>query len=183
VAEPEAGVLLAARLAARDSESIRDTYQAYGRLVFTVALRVIGDRGRAEDATQTTFVRLWQNADRIDPSRDIRPYLCTIARRVAIDVARGEGRRPWSNVEHEDPSTEDNGVERAWTTWRVREAIDTLPAEEAEVMRLQHNDEMTHTEIAEKLGVAVGTVKSRSHRAHKRLAAALQGLRQEVVEA
>jgi len=103
-------------------------------------------------------------------------------RRVAIDVARSEGRRPWSNVEHEEPSTEDNGVERAWTTWRVREAIDTLPAEEAQVMRLQHNEEMTHSEIAEKLGVAVGTVKSRSHRAHKRLAEALHGLREEVGE-
>ena len=180
MAEPEAGVLLASRLAAGEPTSIREAYQAYGRLVFTVALRVIGDRGRAEDATQATFVRLWESADRIDPSRDVRPYLCTIARRVAIDVARSEGRRPWSNLEHADPSTEDNGVERAWTTWRVREAIDSLPAEEAEVMRLQHNEEMTHTEIAERLGVAVGTVKSRSHRAHKRLTSLLAELREEV---
>lgn len=182
VADADRGVQLSTRLAAGDSGAIRDAYQEYGRLVFTVALRVIGDRGRAEDATQATFVRLWQNADRIDPSRDLRPFLCTIARRVAIDVARQEGRRPWGSLEHADPSTEDNGVERAWTTWRVREALNALPAEEAEVMRLQHQGEMTHTEIAEKLGVAVGTVKSRSHRAHRRLAGLLQELREEVAE-
>jgi len=169
-------------LASGDESVIRDVYGAYGRLVFTVCLRVIGDRGRAEDATQTTFVRLWQNADRVDPQRDLRPFLCTIARRVAIDVARAEGRRPWGSLEHADPSTEDNGVERAWTTWRVREALGALPSEEAEVMRLQHNDGMTHTEIAKQLGIAVGTVKSRSHRAHRRLAGLLEELREEVDE-
>lgn len=183
MAEADAGIELAGRLAAGDQSAVRDLYGAYGRLVFTIALRVIGDRGRAEDAVQTTFVRVWQNAERIDPTRDIRPFLCTVARRVAIDVARREGRRPWTNIEDADPSTEDNGVERAWTTWRVREALDDLPAEEAEVMRLQHQEGMTHTQIAERLGVAVGTVKSRSHRAHRRMAGLLDDLREGVVEA
>jgi RNA polymerase sigma factor (sigma-70 family) len=182
VGEPEAGVELAGRLAASDNSVVRDLYQAYGRLVFTIALRIIGDRGRAEDAVQTTFVRLWQAANRIDPGRDVRPLLCTIARRVAIDVARAEGRRPWGNLEDADPSTEDNGVERAWTTWKVREALDALPTEEAEVMWLQHRDGMTHTQIAEKLGIAVGTVKSRSHRAHQRMAGLLSDLREGVTD-
>jgi RNA polymerase sigma factor (sigma-70 family) len=176
----DAGVQLAARLAAGDNSATRDLYQAYGRLVFTICMRVIGDRGRAEDATQTTFVRLWQAADRVDPERDIRPLLCTIARRVAIDVAKAEGRRPWRGLEDANPATEDNGVERAWTTWKVREAIDGLPVEEAAVMRLQHQGGMTHTEIADHLGLAIGTVKSRSHRAHKRLAGTLEDLREGV---
>ena len=174
------GVQLAERLAGGDPAAVRDLYGAYGRLVFTVCLRIVGDRGRAEDATQTTFVRLWQAADRIDPARDIRPFLCTIARRVAIDVARGEGRRQWTPLEETSRATEDDCVERAWTTWRVREALDDLPAEEAQVMRLQHEAGMTHSEIAERLDVALGTVKSRSHRAHKRLAALLHDLREGV---
>jgi len=183
--EPDEGVRLAARLADGDQSAIRDLYGAYGRLVFTVCLRIIGDRGRAEDATQTTFVRLWQNASKIDPERDVRPFLCTIARRVAIDVVRAEGRRPWTNIEETSPAataTEDNGVEKAWTCWRVREVLDSLPPEEAEVMRLQHQDGMTHTEIAEQLGVALGTVKSRSHRAHRRMATLLADLKEEVGE-
>src|SRR4051794_31582735 len=183
--EPDEGVLLAGRLAGGDKSAIRDLYAAYGRLVFTVCLRIIGDRGRAEDATQTTFVRLWQAADRVDPGRDVRPFICTIARRVAIDVARSEGRRPWTNIEDTSPSataTEDNGVEKAWTAWRVREVLDGLPREEADVMRLQHLDGMTHTEIAKQLGVAVGTVKSRSHRAHRRMATLLADLQEEVGE-
>jgi RNA polymerase sigma-70 factor (ECF subfamily) len=62
----------------------------------------------------------------------------------------------------------------------VREAIDGLPAEEAEVMRLQHQQGLTHTEIAQHLGVAIGTVKSRSHRAHRRMASLLEDLREGV---
>jgi RNA polymerase sigma factor (sigma-70 family) len=183
--EPDAGVRLAGRLAGGDQSVIRDLYGEYGRLVFTVCLRIIGDRGRAEDAVQTTFVRLWQAADKVDPDRDVRPFLCTIARRVAIDVARSEGRRPWTNIEDASPAstaTEDNGVEKAWTAWRVREVLDGLPPEEAEVMRLQHQEGMTHTEIATQLGVAVGTVKSRSHRAHRRMATLLADLKEEVSE-
>ena len=61
--------------------------------------------------------------------------------------------------------------------WRVRQAIDSLPTDEATVVRLQHLDGMTHNEISEKLGIAVGTVKSRSHRAHGKLATLLGDLR------
>ena len=61
--------------------------------------------------------------------------------------------------------------------WRVRQAIDELPSDEATVVRLQHLDGMTHREIAEQLGVALGTVKSRSHRAHRTLAGLLGHLR------
>jgi RNA polymerase sigma factor (sigma-70 family) len=61
--------------------------------------------------------------------------------------------------------------------WHVRRAIDELPAEEATIVRLQHLDGMTQTEIAEKLGIALGTVKSRSHRAHRKLATLLGHLR------
>ena len=119
--EADAGVVLAARIASGDRGTIRDLYQAYGRLVFTVALRIVGDRGRAEDATQATFVRLWQAADRVDPRRDIRPLRCTIARRVAIDIARSEGRRPWRALEESTPASDDDGIERAWTTWQRAE--------------------------------------------------------------
>ena len=65
--------------------------------------------------------------------------------------------------------------------WHVRRAIDALAPEEAAIVRRQHLDGMTHTEIADELGIALGTVKSRSHRAHRRLATLLGHLREPVV--
>ena len=70
------------------------------------------------------------------------------------------------------------GLEQWYEAWQVRQAIDALPADEREVVRLQHLEGLTHTEIAERLGVPLGTVKSRSHRAHQRLAVALSALRE-----
>ena len=69
------------------------------------------------------------------------------------------------------------GVERAYDVWAVREAIAELPSEERDVVQLQHVEELSHGEIAERLAVPVGTVKSRSFRAHRRLAARLGHLR------
>ena len=68
-------------------------------------------------------------------------------------------------------------AERAYDVWAVREAVDGLPAEEREVVRLQHLEGLTQVEVAERLGIPLGTVKSRAHRAHARLAGRLGHLR------
>ncbi|MDG1784370.1 MAG: sigma-70 family RNA polymerase sigma factor, partial [Ilumatobacter sp.] len=111
--------------------------------------------------------------------------LATIARRAAIDALRKEQRRPTEAIDHADPSdsalvTLPPSAEQIETVWSVRTAIDSLDPNEREVIRLQHLQGHTHSEIAEQLGVAVGTVKSRSHRAHRRLATRLGHLRQDV---
>ena len=72
-------------------------------------------------------------------------------------------------------------VDKVEAVWHVRRAIDELAPEEAVIVRMQHLDGMTHTDIAEKLGIALGTVKSRSHRAHRKLAELLGHLREPVV--
>jgi RNA polymerase sigma factor (sigma-70 family) len=74
-------------------------------------------------------------------------------------------------------------TERLWEAWQVRRAVDDLPADEAAVVRLAHFYQLTQSEIAAQLGLPLGTVKSRSHRAHKRLAAALGHLLDEPAEA
>ena len=71
------------------------------------------------------------------------------------------------------------GVERSFEAGEVRAAIDALPPDEREVVRLQHLEELTQTEVADRLGVPLGTVKSRSHRAHRRLASLLGHLRED----
>jgi RNA polymerase sigma factor (sigma-70 family) len=170
----------------RDPAGVRALYRTYGRLVYAVAHRVLGTHDLAEEATQQTFVRAWQAADRIDVDRDPAAWLATISKRVAIDLYRREARRPklaLADVAPNNPALvtlpPDLGALDA--VWHVRRAIDDLPADEATIVRLQHLDGLTQHEIAEYLGLALGTVKSRSHRAHQRLASILGHLREAPV--
>jgi RNA polymerase sigma-70 factor (ECF subfamily) len=171
---------------AGDPDAVRVVYREFGRLVFAVAHRTLGSRELAEEATQQTFVKAWRAASTFDVSRELGPWLATIARRTAIDLHRREARRDTdriADVADDDPAVVElpPGIERTFEVWAVREAIDELPTEEREVMRLQHLEDLTHVEVADRLGVSVGTVKSRSFRAHRRLAARLGHLR-DVVE-
>src|SRR3954454_17593026 len=88
----EPGVLVAFR--DRDDDAVRAVYREYGQLVYAVAHHVLGRHELAEEATQQTFVRAWQAAERVDIDRDPAPWLATIAKRVAIDIHRREARRP-----------------------------------------------------------------------------------------
>lgn len=162
---------------------MREIYRSHGRLVYAVAYRVLGDRGLAEEATQQAFVKAWRAAQSFDERRELGPWLAAIARRVAIDVYRREASRSADPLESVAPGhpalvSAPQSAEAVYDVWEVREAVAQLPADEQEVVRLQHLDGFTHTQIAERLGVAVGTVKSRSFRAHKRLAAQLGHLRE-----
>ena len=175
---------MAERFRDGDAAAVTAVYREYGRLVYAVAYKVLGDRSRAEDATQQAFVQAWKAAATYDPSRDLGPWLATIARRAAIDVHRRDSRRPTQpldDVAADNPAvvTLPPSAEQAYDVWEVRRAVDELPPEERDVVRLQHLDGLTHAEVAERLGVPVGTVKSRSFRAHRRLAGRLGYLREE----
>jgi RNA polymerase sigma factor (sigma-70 family) len=161
-----------------DPEAVRVVYRAYGRLVFAVAYRVLGNRGLAEEATQQAFVNAWRAAHNLDENRDMGPWLATIARRVAIDVYRSEARRSADPIESAAPSDPalvswPESAETVCDVWEVRRAVTELPQHEREIVRLQHFEGLTHTQIAKRLKLPAGTVKSRSFRAHARLAAQL----------
>ena len=171
------------RFRAGDDDAVRTLYRQYGRLVFTIALRVLGNRQLAEDATQQTFLQAWRAAATFEAGTDPAPWLATITRRVSIDMQRREARRPATSLEvtaDDDPAlvTLPPSAETVWETWQVRTAIDSLLPDEREVVRLQHIEGHAQSEIAERLGLAIGTVKSRSYRAHQHLAARLQHLRE-----
>jgi RNA polymerase sigma factor (sigma-70 family) len=166
-----------------DAEAVRLVYRSYGRLVYAVAYRVLGNAGLAEEATQQTFLKAWRAADSLDEDREMGPWLATIARRAAIDLHRGETRRdaaPLESVAPADPAltTQPESVEALNAAWEVRRAVGDLPPDEQEVVRLQHFEGLTHGEIAQRLELAPGTVKSRSFRAHKRLAERLRSVRE-----
>jgi RNA polymerase sigma-70 factor (ECF subfamily) len=173
-----------ARFCDGDPDAVRVVYNAYRRLVYAVAYRLLADRSLSEEATQQTFLNAWRASTRIDPSRELGPWLATIARRAAIDLHRRETKRsatPLDAVTPEDhalasmPAT----METANDIWEVRRAVSALPIEDQQVVRLQHFGGLTHAQIAEHVGVPVGTVKSRSFRAHRRLATALRHVRYE----
>ena len=174
---------LASRFASGDADSVRVLYQTYGRLVFSIAFQVLRDTGLAEDATQQTFVQAWRAAGSFDPTRPMGAWLTTIARRVAIDVYRRERRhRGLDDIDTSDSSsliTLPPSVDQMEDVAQVRRALDKLPAADRDLIRMQHFDELSHAEIARELEIPLGTVKSRTFRAHRRLAGLLAHLRAE----
>lgn len=175
--------VLAARFRDQDPDAVREVYRQYGRIVYGVAYRALGNKTLAEEATQQAFLQAWRASATVDAGREIGPWLCTIARRAAIDVYRRESRRMHDDVDDVSPGdaaviTLPPNIEGITEAWEIRAAVAELPDDERDVVRMQHFDGLTHQEIAERLAVPVGTVKSRSFRAHRRLAARLGHLQE-----
>lgn len=162
------------RLVARgDTTAFEELHRRYARSVLGIALRRMGDRGRAEDATQDTFTSVWRSAARYDPARGAATsWLYTVARNAIVDGLR---RRPEPTVD--DPpdvaSPEpgpDAAAESEWVAWRVHRALETLPAGERKLVELAYWSGLSQSEIADFVGLPLGTVKTRTRSALRRLA-------------
>jgi RNA polymerase sigma-70 factor (ECF subfamily) len=164
------------RFALGDEAAVRAVYQRYGGAMFAVAMSMLRDRDLAGECVQQAFVKAWRSSRSFDATRDLRPWLATITRRVAVDIYRREARGRTESRADVDDSVVPLAFERTWEAFEVRAALDQLSGEERAVVRLAHFDGLTHSEIADRLGVPVGTVKSRSFRAHRRLAGLLAHL-------
>lgn len=155
------------RFRAGDEAAVKTVYTRFGGPVYSLSLSMLGDPELAADATQITFLKAWRASSTYDPERSLAPWIYAIARRTAIDLHRKRARdRPSDQV---DGISISPGLETAWEVFEVRMALDRLPDDERRVVKMSHFDGFTHVEIAEHLGIPVGTVKSRSHRAHRRL--------------
>src|SRR5580765_8635793 len=123
-----------------DRTAFEKLYKRYSRPVFGLALRRLGDRGRAEDALQETFVSVWRSARTYKPERGPgAPWLYGVARNAIVDRSRAR-QEPPAEVPDEpslDPSPEDR-AEQAWTSWRVHRALEQLPDREREVLVLAY---------------------------------------------
>lgn len=168
---------------AGDQEAVRDVYREYGGPVQTIARSMLSDPEAVKDAIQQTFLKAWRSRATFDQDKPFAPWLYAIARRTAIDALRKQGREPDATIVLPDDVAADDSnsapmtFERTWEVFEVRRALDQLPQVEAAVVRLSHLDGLSHPEIAERLGIPIGTVKSRSARAHARLAQVLAHLR------
>jgi RNA polymerase sigma-70 factor, ECF subfamily len=164
------------RAAGGDRSAFEDLYRRYARPVFGLALRRLGDRGRAEDAVQETFASIWRSAGSYKPERGPgAPWLYAVARNAIVDRARGRIEPP-AEVPDE-PSREPGPADRAeqsWVAWRVHRALEELPEREREVITLAYWSGLSQSEVAEFLGIPLGTVKTRTRSALSRLADILE---------
>jgi RNA polymerase sigma-70 factor (ECF subfamily) len=137
-----------------------------------VAGRVV-DAQQREDVVQETFVRAWRNIDRIDVDNgNPRSFLFTIAQNVVVDQWRSQRRRGETLVDRDVAVTTTDSVEKALERIMIGEVLVRLSPEHREVIKALYFDDLTVAEAADRLDVAIGTVKSRSYYAVRALRAA-----------
>jgi RNA polymerase sigma-70 factor (ECF subfamily) len=164
----------------KDPDALAEVYDRYRRPVWTVAMSITRADHLAQEAVQEIFIRAWNAAASYDPSRDLGPWLMTIARHASLDLVRRELRPTRGGHEAEtDVVVEGPAIDEIWLSWEIHEALRRLSDDEREIVRLSFFEDLTQVQIAERLSLPVGTVKSRSHRAHRRLAEFLVHLRDE----
>ena len=146
-----------------DQGAMSELYKRYSGIVYSVALRVLGDTGAAEDVLQEVFMQLWRKPGLFDASRGhLAPWLAVIARNRAIDVLRK--RRPESDIENVVISVEPDlagDAERAIAMTKVRTVLSGMAASQRLALEMAYFEGWSHSEIADKTGEALGTVKTR----------------------
>ena len=154
---------LIARIRAGDESAMADLYDRYSGIVYGVALRVLGNTTAAEDVLQEVFLQLWRNPQAFDAERGRLPaWLAVIARNRAIDHLRK--RPPEDDIEDLAISTGvnlENAAAQKQAVDKVRGALAQLPAGQRRLLELAFFEGMTHSEIAEKTGEPLGTIKTR----------------------
>jgi RNA polymerase sigma factor (sigma-70 family) len=155
----EALVALAAR---SEQSALSELYDRYGRPAYGLALRVLRDEALAEDAVQEAFLALWRTAARFVPERGkASTWILTLVHRRAVDLVRREERRRADPLEYmTEPSSGGGGAdEEAWL--RLQGALKQLPDQQREALELAYYGGFTQSELAERLGQPLGTIKSR----------------------
>ena len=162
----------------RDDRAARDLYRAYSDELYGFALRRLRDRGAAEEVVQDVFTRAWRHAGEWEPSRgSLRTWLYGIARNAVIDHERRRSRRPQVDSDETDHIADaGEPIEQAVVRWQVEIALGRLRPEHREVIALAHIQGLRIREIAERLGLAEGTVKSRTYYGLQSLKLALEEL-------
>jgi RNA polymerase sigma-70 factor, ECF subfamily len=173
----ESDAELIQRAGAGDRSAFDTLYRRYARPVFGLALRRLGDRGRAEDAVQETFASIWRSARTYRPERGPgAPWLYAVARNAIVDRGRA---RPEPPADAPDEASGEPGppdrAEQSWIAWQVHRALEELPEREREVIALAYWSGLSQSEIAEFLGIPLGTVKTRTRAALQRLSELLEG--------
>src|SRR4051812_35763852 len=162
-------------IAAKDDDALGQLYDRYRLILFGVLMRILNNRAEAEDVLQEVFLQVWRRAADFDENRG-RPFtwLVTLARSRGIDRLRSLASREraavaGANETSEDVSDAASDAIRSERAGAVNAALDDLPEEQRRPLMLAYFDGLTQSEIATKLGVPLGTVKTRMRTAMMKL--------------
>ena len=154
----------------KDPEAFGVFYDRHGGVAYSLAYRIVGERGAAEDVTQEAFISVWRSGARYDRARgSVRSWMLSIVRNRGIDVLRSRaGKAPKLTFDDDEileqrpaaERTEEEAMRRE-TASEVRGALGELPGEQAKVLELAYFGGFSQSEIARMIGVPLGTVKGR----------------------
>jgi RNA polymerase sigma-70 factor (ECF subfamily) len=168
---------LAQRLQRRETQAMADLYDRFGRLAYSVILAVVRDPAIAEDLLQETFLRIWNRAAGFDAERGaLGPWLLTVARNRAIDHVRSAGARNMKNtleLEEREHRSQEIGAELDLQNQDrakiIRAALQKLSDNQRRVIELAYYEGLSQTEMSERLGEPLGTIKTWVRGALKKL--------------
>ena len=179
---------LARRLQRREPQAMADLYDRFGRLAYSLIFSVVRDTGIAEDLVQETFMRVWNRVSGFDPDRGaLGPWLLAVARNRAIDHIRSARAKMDRNLceldlferaEHGKPSNfvdMERGILNADSARHIKAAMAKLNQNQQQVIQLAYYEGLSQTEMAERLGQPLGTVKTWVRTALKHLKDELGG--------
>jgi RNA polymerase sigma-70 factor (ECF subfamily) len=168
--ESEAMAVLGTRLAGGDSRAVEDVYEALGPRVLSYLRRRV-PYDEAEDVLQRVFFEVWRSRDRFDPGRSLEAWVFAIARRRAIDHLRRPHHVTVPIELVRDLADTDGRATADSLAWagEVHRGLDRLPAEQRQVLQLAYFGGRTQVEIADQLGLPLGTVKARMFRGLRRM--------------
>jgi RNA polymerase sigma-70 factor (ECF subfamily) len=172
---------LIVKVGSGDRAAFEELYSRFARPVLGLALRMLGDHGRAEDAAQETFAAVWRSAKTFRPERGSgSAWLFAVARHAIVDRAR-QRVDPLVAEPVEQASPEAGPVEvaeQSWLSWQVQTALSRLPERERTVLELAYFSGLSQSEVASYLDVPLGTVKTRTRAGLARLGALLEEVRE-----
>jgi RNA polymerase sigma-70 factor (ECF subfamily) len=162
----------------RVEATISTLYDRYSRTVFGVGLKILGDHSLAEELVQEVFLKVWRSSHTFDSARgSFSTWLYRVTRSCAVDLyrKRADRVRPVGDGESHIAAAPDSSpdpqeiVDDSWLSWRVSRALEVLDAAHREVIELAYFGGLSQREISARTGVPIGTVKTRTARAFKRL--------------
>lgn len=143
-------------------EPMEELYRRHAGRLYRIGLHLLGNAGLAEELVQESLLRLWRTAGRYDSSRGtVAGYLTVIARSIAIDLSRRPSSRPLLPVEDTQVPPQPDSADRILEALIVRDALDSLTPAHRKVLMLFHAEGLTQSQIADRLGLPLGTVKTR----------------------
>jgi RNA polymerase sigma-70 factor (ECF subfamily) len=154
---------LVAQIAAGDTGvPVAELYRRYAKRLYRFGVQRLGNNGLADEMVQETFVRLWRTAGNFDAEKaSVQTYLYVVARSVAADLRKRPSSRPLLPVEDVDLPPQPDTVDQILDRIIVREALESLGSGHAQVIALAQDEGLTQSQIAARLGLPLGTVKTR----------------------